>query len=254
MNTCFVIQPFDKDKFDKRYDDVFEPSIRSAGLEPYRVDRDPTVTIPIDTIEDGIKSARICFAEITTDNPNVWYELGFAFACGKEVVMVTEERGKFPFDIQHRQIINYKTTSKSDFEKLEISIKEKLEGLLSKQKSVIKILENPLKESKGLKPHELTMLLMIVENQLTADESVSIYRIKNDMDKAGFNSLAVSLSLRELKRKGFIETLKEIDYNNNEFPACKLTEIGENWIINNQDLFEFKKSKPLEFDNNDLPF
>ncbi len=36
MDTCFVIQPFDRDKFDKRFDDVFEPAIRSAGLEPYR--------------------------------------------------------------------------------------------------------------------------------------------------------------------------------------------------------------------------
>ena len=254
MNTCFVIQPFDKDKFDQRYTDIFEPAIKLAGLEPYRVDRDPTVTIPIERIEEGIKSAKICFAEITTDNPNVWYELGFAFACGKDVVMVTEERIKFPFDIQHRQIINYKTTSKSDFEKLEIAIKEKLLALISKQKSVKEIIENPVKESQGLKPHELTMLLMILENQITQDESVSIYSIKNDMDKAGFNSLAVSLAIRELQRKGFIETLKETDYNNNEFSACKLTETGEKWAIENQDFFEFKKSKPNEEDFPDLPF
>jgi hypothetical protein len=50
MDTCFVIQPFDKDKFDQRYTDVFEPAIKAAGLEPYRVDRDPTVTIPIERI------------------------------------------------------------------------------------------------------------------------------------------------------------------------------------------------------------
>jgi hypothetical protein len=98
MNTCFVIQPFDKDKFDQRYTETFEPAIIAAGLEPYRVDRDPSVRIPIEQIEDGIRNSRICFAEITLDNPNVWYELGFAFASGKDVVMVTEERQKFPFD------------------------------------------------------------------------------------------------------------------------------------------------------------
>jgi hypothetical protein len=27
MARCFVIQPFDKGTFDKRYDDVFEPAI-----------------------------------------------------------------------------------------------------------------------------------------------------------------------------------------------------------------------------------
>lgn len=243
MDTCFVIQPFDKDKFDQRYTDIFEPAIKAAGLDPYRVDRDPTVTIPIERIEEGIKSAKICFAEITLDNPNVWYELGFAFASGKDVVMVTEERQKFPFDIQHRHVINYKTTSKSDYEKLEVAIKEKLIGLLGKQKSVKEILENPIKESQGLKPHELTMLLLIMENQLTREESVSLYNIKNDMDKAGFNALAVSISVRELHSKGFIETFKESDYTNNEYVLCRLTELGEKWIIDNQNLMQFRNDK-----------
>ncbi|MBU0719064.1 MAG: hypothetical protein KJ749_12505 [Planctomycetes bacterium] len=44
MGRCFVIQPFDDGgEFDKRYEDVFLPAIRDAGLEPYRVDRDPSV-------------------------------------------------------------------------------------------------------------------------------------------------------------------------------------------------------------------
>ena len=55
MNTCFVIQPFDKDKFDQRYTDIFEQAIKASGLLPYRVDRDPSVRIPIEQIEDGIK-------------------------------------------------------------------------------------------------------------------------------------------------------------------------------------------------------
>lgn len=258
MDACFVIQPFDKDKFDQRFTDVFEPAIIAAGLEPYRVDRDPTVTIPIERIEEGIKSAKICFAEITLDNPNVWYELGFAFASGKDVVMVTEERQKFPFDIQHRQVINYKTTSKSDYEKLEVAIKEKLVALLGKQQSVKQILQNPIKESQGLKSHELTMLLLIMENQLTPEGSVSLYSIKNDMDKAGFNALAVSVSVRELQSKGFIETFKDYDYNNNEFVVCRLTELGEQWIIDNQNLMQFRherKSNNYELTkDDDLPF
>ncbi len=255
MNTCFVIQPFDKDKFDQRYTDIFEPAIKAAGLEPYRVDRDPSVTIPIERIEDGIMSAKICFAEITMDTPNVWYELGFAFASGKDVVMVTEERQKFPFDIQHRHVINYKTTSKSDYEKLEVAIKEKLVGMLGKQKSVKEILENPIKESQGLKPHELTMLLMIMENQLTREDTVSIYNIKKDMEKAGFNALAVSISIRELQSKGFIETFKQSDYNDNEYVVCQLTELGEKWVLKNQDLMQFKNERKDELGkDDDLPF
>ena len=49
---CFVIQPFDGGKFDKRYDDVFAPAINSIpGLNAYRVDKDFGVEVPIDTVE-----------------------------------------------------------------------------------------------------------------------------------------------------------------------------------------------------------
>ena len=74
MGTCFAIQPFDRGgQFDKRFEDVIAPAIIATGLEPYRVDRDPSVSIPIEDIESGIRTADICIAEITTDNPNVWF-------------------------------------------------------------------------------------------------------------------------------------------------------------------------------------
>ena len=47
MAMCFVIQPFDSGKFDKRFDGVYKPAIEAAGLEAYRVDRDPKVEIPM---------------------------------------------------------------------------------------------------------------------------------------------------------------------------------------------------------------
>lgn len=58
MGTCFVMQPFDGGTFDKRYEDIFAPAIIKAGLEPYRVDRDPESIIPIQDIENGIKRCR----------------------------------------------------------------------------------------------------------------------------------------------------------------------------------------------------
>ena len=57
MQTCFIIQPFDKGKFDKRFEDTFRPAIEEAGLEAYRVDQDPNVEIPIEAIEEGIRDA-----------------------------------------------------------------------------------------------------------------------------------------------------------------------------------------------------
>lgn len=121
MPTCFVIQPFDSGKYDKRFEDVYKPAIVAAGLEAYRVDQDPSVDVPIDAIEQGIRASTVCLADITTDNPNVWYELGFAFALGRPLVMVcSDERTgkKYPFDIQHRTIIPYLADSPRDFDVL----------------------------------------------------------------------------------------------------------------------------------------
>ena len=75
------------------------------------MDQDARADVLITSIEEVIRSAAVCLADITTDNPNVWYELGFAFAATRPVVMVcsNERTGKYPFDIQHRAIITYKT-------------------------------------------------------------------------------------------------------------------------------------------------
>ncbi len=119
MPTCFVIQPFDEAN-DRRYEEVFKPALDAAAATPYRVDKDPSVAVPIESIESEIRKSDIVLADITTHNPNVWYELGFAFATERPVVMICEEAafGRLPFDVQHRLVIKYSTASPTDFERL----------------------------------------------------------------------------------------------------------------------------------------
>jgi hypothetical protein len=31
MDECFVIQPFDDDKYDRRFNDIFEPAIKASA-------------------------------------------------------------------------------------------------------------------------------------------------------------------------------------------------------------------------------
>ena len=258
MDKCFVIQPFDHDKFDKRFDDVFEPAIKKANLEAYRIDRDISVRIPIDEIEKGISESSICFAEITLDNPNVWYELGFAFACGKDVVMVCsdERQGKFPFDIQHRQVITYKTSSKSDFESLEDTITKKLVALKNKSKFVNTLNSTPVIETEGLKSHEIALLILIMENQMASDDSTSVYILKDSMNKAGYTDIATSVAIRTLVKQGKIETAKKLDdYNTGEYIVCRLTERGESWVLDNQDQLQFRlPDKNPKSEDDGLPF
>ena len=142
MPTCFMIQPFDQAKFDRRYKDIFKPAIERAGFEADRVDEDPSVTVVIDRIEKGINDSSVCLAEITTDNANVWFELGYALARKKPVVMICEKhvRTKFPFDVQHRNILEYDTGSRSDYEELGTKIVDRLKAI-DKTQAVVEQLQ-----------------------------------------------------------------------------------------------------------------
>ncbi len=131
MPICFVIQPFDRGPYDERFEDIVGPAIRAAGFEPYRVDTDAGVVVPIDQIESVIRDADACLADITTDNPNVWFELGLAIAARKPTILIAQAavRSAFPFDVRHRFIIGYRTEAPRDFQKLANEITDRLRAV-----------------------------------------------------------------------------------------------------------------------------
>jgi hypothetical protein len=252
MGTCFVIQPFDRGPYDKRYEDVFEPAISEVGLDPYRVDRDPSVSIPIEEIESGIRASSVCLAEITTDNPNVWFELGFALADQKPVVLVcSEERKKFPFDVQHRTIITYATDSPRDFDTLKNRITERLKAILAKEERLGRIATS-IADFEGLAQHEMAALVTIAENLPTPDSGVAPYSIQTDMEIAGFTKIATSLGLAALIRKGMIELLDALTIEGEPYSVYSLTTQGWDWLLNNQDQLGLQKEEPEEPE--ELPF
>lgn len=243
MKRCFVMQPFDGGTFDKRYEDVYAPAIQDADLEPYRVDRDPSVSILIDDIESGIRNSEICLADITTDNPNVWFELGFAIAVPREVVLVCsdERTTRFPFDVQHRNILQYKTESRSDFDKLRSEIVERIQGLLEKERTIGRISNlPPIADTEGLSQHELVALVTVMQNRMSPEDVVSTYTIKEYMNRAGFTDIGVSIALHGILDKGMVTTAIETDWNGNDYAAYSMTEEGVQWLLRNQDRLVLK--------------
>lgn len=255
MAKCFVIQPFDDgNKYDKRYDDVFEPAIRAAQLKPYRVDRDPSVGTPIDDIERGIKESVACLAEISTDNPNVWYELGFAFAHNRLVVLVCsdERRGPFPFDIQHRKVIKYSTESPSDFKNVESAIAEQLRARLKKRKSIDRPSVTAIPDFEDLDRHELKGLVIVAAD---IGRTISVYDFYEDMEKADFHPILATLARHELKRRGLLEEDEEYDDNGNSFDVLRLTNDGMAWLIANKRQFTVRTAESDQPEpDDDLPF
>jgi nucleoside 2-deoxyribosyltransferase len=259
---CCVFQPFDKGALDKRYEDTVAPAIVAAELEPYRVDRDDGAAIPVDTLHDEIRAATICLADVTTRNPNVMYEVGYAIASGKDVVLIcsTQQATNYPFDIQHRGIIQYALDSASDFDHLKNAITSRIKSLLKKQAATQEIVSvSPLKSTHGLQPNEVAALALVMANVDSSRDSVSTGTIKQDMQKAGYTRLATQLALTRLARMQFVEATEDADYNGNPFVCYRMLEEGENWLLENQEKLELRvaprpsrpQTNPLD---DDVPF
>lgn len=236
-NRCFMIQPFDGAKFDKRFEDVFQPAVFAAGLQPYRVDRDASAAIPIEQIEEGIRQASVCFADVTLDNPNVWFELGYAIAVGKDICIVcSEEReARYPFDIQHRQIIRYKVESRRDYSMLEQKITERLNAIseLQATRAQIPSVSKERTEESGLAEHEIACLAAIGLESSGLETWVSNYRVKSEMEKLGFNNLACNVALRNLRANSYIRSDTMSDQDGEHFEAYSITDSGWAWIDGN---------------------
>lgn len=257
MPSCFVIQPFDRAMYDKRYSDVFEPAIQEAGLEPYRVDRDPATSIPIRDIEDGIRAAEVCFAEISTDNPNVWFELGYAIAVGKDVVLVCSDQrtSRFPFDVQHRAIITYRTESSSDFAELKDAITKRIQALRAKEKSIDALAEMPvLKPTEGLSDHQIVALLSVAVGADVPGGPVSAFWVKRDCQRAGYTEIAVTLALRSLIRGNYIEMSFDTGERGEQFPTYNTTELGLDWLEANQSRLVLRRKVQQKAGDADVPF
>jgi len=108
--TCFVMMPF-VEPIGGYYKKIYEPAIEKAGLKPIRADTEIFGTGKImDQIWAGINSAKVLVAELTTRNPNVFYELGIAHALHKPVVLVSSNDKDVPFDLHHIRVIYYDMT------------------------------------------------------------------------------------------------------------------------------------------------
>jgi hypothetical protein len=104
----FVIMPF-TEPFDSLYHDVIFPVADKLGFEIIRVDEIPGPGIILDDIQTQIEQAHAVVAEISTHNPNVFYELGYAHALRKPAVLLVrrDEGGKMPFDVRGYRAIFY---------------------------------------------------------------------------------------------------------------------------------------------------
>lgn len=131
----FVVMQF-TDEFNELFRDVILPVCDDFDLEVIRADDIYNNGLIIQDIINSINESAIIIADITPDNPNVYYEVGFAHASKKPVVLLCDsKRDKLPFDLSGFRTIFYRNTIAGKSE-VEGQLRKHLEALMPHNKSL----------------------------------------------------------------------------------------------------------------------
>lgn len=103
---AFVIMPFEP-AFDAVYEQLVMPALDKAGYCVKRADRLDTQQNVLRDIIQGIVLAELVVADVTTLNPNVFYELGVAHALERPTIIITQKLEELPFDLRSYRVLPY---------------------------------------------------------------------------------------------------------------------------------------------------
>jgi hypothetical protein len=102
----FVLMPFDP-----KFDDIYKFGIKGAAEEigafAQRLDEQIFDEGMVERIFNQISKADVIVADMTGQNPNVFYEAGYAHALGKIAILLTQDAKDIPFDFKNRPHIVY---------------------------------------------------------------------------------------------------------------------------------------------------
>lgn len=116
MQSCFVSIQFGRKPipdgreldFDDLYFQVIQPALRDVGIECRRLDEFSAGAILHKTMISEILSSDLMIADITSGNPNVFYELGIRHALRRGRTILISGGGRTPWDVSFLPVIFYR--------------------------------------------------------------------------------------------------------------------------------------------------
>jgi len=103
--------------FDSAFDDIYKFGIKEPAaklnIKAERVDEQIYSEVILERIYQQIDVADIIIADMSGQNPNVFYEVGYAHAKEKTCILLTSNAEDIPFDLKHRRHIIYKDSIQS---------------------------------------------------------------------------------------------------------------------------------------------
>jgi len=106
-NRCFILMPFDE-KLDGIYGNV-KKALNDNGYVCNRADEILGSKPIMNKVLNEILKSQFIIADLTNQNPNVFYELGIAhtFKDAQNIILITQKVQDIPFDLRHINNIVY---------------------------------------------------------------------------------------------------------------------------------------------------
>lgn len=108
MPKAFVIMPFDPE-LEPVYTRFLQPILTENGFDVKRADDIDSQRNILQDIVQAIYESDLIVADLTGNNPNVFYELGIAHAFRKPVILSTQSIEDVPFDLRPYRLLLYST-------------------------------------------------------------------------------------------------------------------------------------------------
>lgn len=127
---CFVIMPFSatasctKKQWTSIFENVLKPAVEDAGLNCHR--STATRGNIIGAIMEALRDAYVVLADLTDQNPNVFYELGVRHAMKNRTILIAQDEKFIPFDLRPYATYVYNGKTKRGREELATRLRELL--------------------------------------------------------------------------------------------------------------------------------
>lgn len=122
---AFFICPLENDEVSHNYEFVIKPAVQQFQFEIQRVDEISHTGTITDAILAAINRSRFLVADLTDAKPNCYYEVGYAHALGKPVIILAKESTTRHFDIS-----TYKWNFWIDYKDLKPKFERELKAVL----------------------------------------------------------------------------------------------------------------------------
>jgi len=162
-----------------------------------------------------------------------------------------DARQKYPFDMQHRTVITYRTEIAEDYEDLKNEIKQTIEARLAartidEELSEISKATN-LVEVSGLDQPEVALMAIVGGDATHEGARCYCHSAKHKMEKAGYTGIAFGIATRSLVNKGLLTSEFVDEGNYEETPVFMVTDSGWDWIDANRNRFVLHKFDDIPF-------